>query len=247
MLVLIRGSNVSGEGMGIGAVALECREGFFFAKNCSTMVFSPHLVRKIFQVDSRMSWERKGIPTVPLTRVLDLVSDIYMKMPFLQPLLAVSSPVRTALGITPSFEPVPPIAEARFMYRREGDTIEVSCTITPREPGITRIFLLNELAADSFTRGFHDGNPTPPPTGWQEHVPGHDLYDPVRGIRFGISSVAPGERIPGKVFWGREHTKELCWAGFGIELGTPGDAQEPVSCSYSIPFSVDPGDGGAAK
>jgi hypothetical protein len=244
MLVLAGGTNITGEGMGIGAVALECRGRFCFAKDCTTEVTTPYHFGKTFVVDSRMSWGRKGIPTAPLTRILDRVSEIYMKMPLLQPLLAVSSPFRTAFGIAPSFEPIPPLAEARFEYRSVGDTLEVSCTITPLGPGITRIFLLNELAADSFTRGYHGGNATPPPTGWREHEPGHDLYDPVRGIRFGISSAARGDPIPGKVFWGREHTKELCWAGFGIELGSTGTVREPVSCSYRIRFTLEPGKGG---
>ena len=244
VIVLAGETNITGEGMGIGAVALECRGRFCFAKDCSTEVTTPYHFGKTFVVDSRMSWGRKGIPTVPLTRILDMVSEIYMKMPLLQPLLAVSSPLRTAFGITPSFEPIPPLAEARFVYRRVGDTLEVCCTITPLGPGITRIFLLNELAADSFTQGYYGGNATPPPTGWREHEPGHDLYDPVRGIRFGISPADRGDPIPGKVFWGREYTKDLCWAGFGIELALPDDAQEPVSCSYRIPFTVEPGEGG---
>jgi hypothetical protein len=127
-----------------------------------------------------------------------------------------------------------------------GNDIEVSCTIHPREVGLTSICILNELAADAFTHGFSSGKQAPPPSGWLECGPGNEFYDPVRGLRFGISFPREDGGLPGKVFWGREHTKELSWAGFAIELDPSGSSALPHSCEYRIRFITEPAEGGGS-
>jgi len=234
MLVIFDGKNITGEGMGIGAVALKGSRFFCFSRTCATREQGPGVIEKEFLIDSRMIWGRKNSPSIPLTRVLDRVADWYMRWPALQPLLCFSSPVRSALGLKPFFEPIPPVAEARFTYRFNGDKVEVSCSIRPLGEHFTSVVILNELAADTFTHAFSDGEATSPPSGWLQFEPGYELYDPVQQIRFGIS-YSDGERsVPGKLFWGREYTRELRWAGFGIEIPGNEESDEPLSCSYEV-------------
>jgi hypothetical protein len=244
LLVLADDTNITGEGMGIGAVAAKSRGYFCFSRNCTTMVLRPGVIEKKFLVDSRLLWGRSGLPSVFLTRILDHISEWYMRWRILQPLLSVSSPVRSCLGLKPFFEPIPPIAEARFTYRIDGGTIDVSCTISPLGDPYSSVVILNELAADAFTNGFREGNVTPPPSGWLPFEPGCDLYDPARHIRFCISRSDGEGSIPRKVIWGREYTDELRWAGFAIEFEGSGNLDGPFSCSYQVSLVTGPPEGG---
>ena len=238
--MLLDGKNITGEGMGIGAIALKGPRFFCFSRTCTTREPRPGVVEKTFLIDSRLLWGRGGSPSIHLTRVLARVADWYMQWPALQPLLCFSSPVRSALGLKPFFEPIPPVAEARFTYRFNGDNVEVSCSICPLGEHFTSVVILNELAADTFTHAFSCGEATPPPSGWLQFEPGCELYDPVQQIRFGISYAADGRSVPGKLFWGREYTGELRWAGFGIEIPGNEASDEPLSCSYEVRFTMGP-------
>ena len=122
-----------------------------------------------------------------------------------------------------------------------------SCSpVTFPKAGLTSICILNELAADAFTHGFSSGKQAPPPTGWLECGPGNEFYDPVRGLRFRISCLDEEQPMPGKVFWGREYTKELRWAGFVIELDGAGIIDRQLSCAYRVRFITEPAEGGGS-
>jgi hypothetical protein len=240
MLVLLDGKNITGEGMGIGAIALKGPRFFCFSRTCTAKVLSPGVIEKTFFIDCRLLWGRANSPSVPVTLLLQGIADWYMRLPVLQPFLRFSSPVRSRLGLRTFFEPIPPVAEARFTYRFNRDKVEVSCSVRPLGEHFTSAVILNELAADTFTHAFSGGEATPPPSGWLQFEPGCELYDPVRQIRFGISYTADGRSVPGKLFWGREYTGELRWAGFGIEIPGNEASDEPLSCSYEVRFTMAP-------
>ena len=244
MLVFADGINLTGEGMGIGAVAMKGSPYSFFSRTCKTTVVSPGVIEKTFLVDSRLLWGRVNRPSVFLTRFYTWIIDRYMQYPAFQFLLPFGSSIKNVLGLKSYFEPVSPVAEARFIYRISENKIEVSCTICPPKEHFTSIFILNELAADSFTHGFSNGKITLPPSGWMRFEPGSDLYDPERHLRFSFSYNAGNESVPGKTWWGRELTRDLRWAGFEIEFPGIKDADQQLFCSYEVSFATETPAGG---
>jgi hypothetical protein len=235
ILVLADGRNVTGEGMGIGAVALKDPHYTFFSRNCKTTVVGLGVIEKTFLIDSRLLWGRVDKPSVFLTRVHDRIIDWYMRWPAFQALLPFGSSMRSIFGLKSFFEPIPPVTEVRFIYQISKNKIEVSCSFRPPTERFASLFILNELAADIFTHGFSGGNITHPPSGWMEFEPGSDLYDPKRHLRFCFSYHAREKSVPVKVWWGREYTRDLRWSGFEIEFqGIKVDQQ--VSCSYEVSF-----------
>lgn len=244
MLVFADGVNITGEGMGIGAVA--CRHAGFscFSRGCTTIVQGAGLTERTFLIDSRLLWGRKR-PSVLLTRALEWIAGLYMRWPLIQPFLSVTSPARNLLGLKTFFEPIVPVAEARFVYHVDGDTLDISCTIEPGE-SLTSVILLNELAADSFTMGYCQGAVTPPPTGWIKFKPGNALYDPVRRLRFSLACRGQEREGTEEIWWGREHTQDLRWAGFELELSGFGHPALPRTCTYKVCLSFEPDQGGGS-
>ena len=236
------GRNITGEGMGIGAVALKDRRYSYFSLNCTTVVHAPDLIEKTFLLDSRMIWRRGGDPSASLTWCMERANDLYMRSPGLQGLLRLGSHTKRFLGIHPLFEPIPPIAKTHFTYRIAGNRIDVSCTIRPLAGQLPSAFILSELAADSFTHAFSQGKAIKPPSGWARHEPGNELYDPVHRLRFILSPPSQGGSVPPAIWWGREHTGNLRWAGYSLEF--PEFSREPFSCSYSICLHEEPQAGG---
>ena len=107
------------------------------------------------------------------------------------------------------------------------------------QPGST-VCLLNELSAEWFTGSVRNGEVGPPPPGWEAidpHDPPAHLYDPVHGLRFTITAPSVSPPVPTRLFWGRERTGDLCWAGFCLELGPLDALQEPLEARYSIDFT----------
>ena len=244
MLVFTEGRNITGEGMGIGAVALKDRSFSYFSRDCNTMVHAPDLVEKTFSIDSRMIWKYGGTFSIPLTRCMERVNDVYMRSPRLQILLCPGSQIKRFLGLHPIFEPIPPIAEAQFTYRIAGNRIDVSCTIRSLTGRLPSVFILSELAADSFTHAFSQGKAMKPPSGWARHEPGNDLYDPVHRLRFALSPKSSGRSVPSTVWWGREHTKYHRWAGYSIEFPECPGGMVPISYSYAVCLQEEPHGGG---
>jgi hypothetical protein len=223
--------------MGIGAVALKDSHYSFFSRKSMTTVHSPGVIEKTFLIDSRLLWGRVNKPSIFLTRIYTWTIDRYMQYPAFQILLPFGSSVRSFLGLKSFFEPIPPVAEVRFIYRIYENKVDVSCTLLPFGERFTSLFILNELAADTFTHGFSDGKVTHPPSGWIGFEPGSDLYDPKRHLRFSFSYHACD--IPGKTWWGREFTQDLRWAGFEIEFQGINDLDQQVSCSYEVSFATE--------
>lgn len=235
ILVSADGRNITGEGMGIGAVALKDARFSYFSRECTTTVHGPDRVEKTCLIDTRMLWGRKDSPSASLTRFMERVNNGYMRWPVLQYLLPVGSSAKNLLGLRPVFEPIRPVAEARFIYRITGNRIDVSCTVRPFAGRLPSVYILSELAADSFTHAFSGGTVTRPPSGWVRHEPGSDLYDPVHRLRFTFSPPSSSEgTVPPTVWWGREHTRNLRWAGYSLEFPEGEESGKPVFCTYAV-------------
>jgi len=231
--------NITGEGMGIGAVALKDSHYSFFSRKSTTTVHNSGVIEKTFLIDCRLLLGRVNKPSIFLTRIYTWIVDWYMQYPAFQVLLPLGSSIRCALGLKSFFEPIPPVAEVRFIYRIYENKVNVSCTLLPFGERFTSLFILNELAADSFTNGFSNGNVTRPPSGWMRFEPGSDLYDPGRHLRFCFSYHARDDSVPGKVWWGREFTQDLRWAGFEIEFQGIIGLEQQLQCSYEVSFSTE--------
>ena len=223
--------------MGIGAVALKDSRFSYFSRNCTTIEYAPHLIQKTFFIDSRIVWGIAGYTSVPLTWCMERTNEVYMRLPWLQILLSPGSFIKRILGLNPVFEPTPPRAVAQFTYRMDNNRIDVSCTIRPLTGQLSSVFILNELAADTFTHAFSNGEAVKAPSGWIRHKPGNDFYDPEHRIRFIFPSTSVRVSSPSTIWWGREHTRNLRWAGYSIEVPDCHGTMAPLSCSYSVLFT----------
>lgn len=244
ILVSIDGRSIAGEGMGIGAVALKDSRFSYFSRNCNTIVYTPNLIKKTFFIDSRMVWGVAGYASIPLTWCLERINEAYMRLPGLQILLGPGSQIKRILGLKPVFEPIPPIAVSQFIYRMDNNRIDVSCTICPLIGQLPSVFILNELAADTFTRTFSNGEAMKAPPGWIRHEAENDFYDPEHRIRFIFPQESLRVSTPSRVWWGREYTRTLRWAGYSIEFPDSHSAMTSISCSYSVLFNEESHVGG---
>jgi hypothetical protein len=244
LLVYYGDCNLTGEGMGIGSIALRDPSCTYFSRTW-TDTAEPGLLRRTFILDTRMMWGIWQKPSTVLTRWIESGISAYMKLPRLQGILMLPVlPLRALLGIHPVFETISPRGKVTFTYHVTGQTVEIQIeSQMPLGPGET-LCLLNELSAAWFTSGWDGKQKVPPPPGWEKV--GSDqlpvcLLDPVHGIRFFLDQPSVSPSVPYTIFRGREQSEDLCWAGFCIELGPPDRMQESVGARYSIGFRQEAG------
>src|SRR5512138_3193571 len=77
LLVFLDGTNITGEGMGIGAVAVKDPGFSYFATGCTTEIIRPDIVEKTFLVDRRLLWGRGNSSSVRLTWLVERILDAY--------------------------------------------------------------------------------------------------------------------------------------------------------------------------
>lgn len=238
LTVSLDARNITQEGMGLGTIA--CRRGGFtwFARHSRTVTASANHYRTWFLLDCRLLWGFGTWRPLWLSRFLEGAAILYMRVPRAQaPVMGAASRLRTLLGLTAEFARGPAGAEAVFDYRVHGDTVEVSCRITPLRPGISRYFIMNELGADHFRLGLSRQGPIAPPSGWQPlptRFPTRCLLDPDHGLGFQIDGVSVWPGDPMQVFWGRERFAQYCWAGFELVVRPRRRAMRPVTLVYSL-------------
>jgi hypothetical protein len=222
LLVYYGDQNITGEGMGIGSIALRDREYTYFSRSWIDST-ETGVLRRTFTLDTRMRWSIRGKPSSFLTRWIEQGISTYMRHPHLQGIIMLPVlPLRTLLGIHPLFETIPSRGKITFTYRVTGHNIEVHAEIQgPIRPQGT-LCLLNELSAAWFTAGWDGKQPVSPPPGWEKvsiaRLP-VSLVDPVHRIRFFMDKPSVSLPVPITIFLGREYSGDLCWAGFCIELG----------------------------
>jgi hypothetical protein len=240
LLVYYADQNLTGEGMGIGSIAFRNPECTYFARSW-TDSSEAGVHKRTFSLDTRMRWSMFGRPSDLLTRLIEFGISAYMQLPRFQGSIMLPVPaLSTLLGIYPLFETIPSRGKVTFSYRVTGTDVDVQVEIiTPVMPQDT-LCLLNELSAAWFTAGWDGEQRVSPPPGWEKVSSAQlpvSLVDPEHGIRFfmGRPSVTP--MVPLSVYWGREQTGDVCWAGFCIELGPFDGSQELPRVQYSIGFA----------
>jgi hypothetical protein len=237
LLVMCGPDNLTGEGMGIGSVAIKGDCYTCFSRTFTDTGEESHFTRTFF-LDTKMSWSFLGTLSPRLTRMIEAAIGVYMQVPaFQKALMAPVTPLRKMLRIHPVYEPIPVQAKVRFTYSVDDYGVDIFVQIDPVFGYAGTLCLLNELSGDCFTSGWDSGMVCPPPPGW-ERLPGcfptASLYDPVRGIRFWIDSFSVIPQVPVTLFRGREIGEDLSWAGLSFEIGYPKSPAFPLEFRYRV-------------
>ena len=239
LLVYYGDQNLTGEGMGIGSIAIRDHECTYFSRSCTDST-EAGVIKRTFTLDTRMRWSIRGKPSNLLTRWIEYGISAYMQLPrFQSSIMLPVSPLSTLLDIHPLFETIPSRGKVTFAYRVTGNHVEVQVEINvPVRPQDT-VCLLNELSAAWFTAGWDGKRPVSPPPGWEKVSSAQlpvSLVDPVHGIRFCMGQPSVSPPVPFTIYRGREHTGDVCWAGFCIELGPLDGSQGLPGVRYCIGF-----------
>jgi hypothetical protein len=238
LLVKFKDTNIVQEGLGIGNAALKYGSMTYFASACKTVQLSKTQFRKTFLVDSILLWQINGKCSILITRIIDMLSQCYMILPGLQSkLLKTGTLFRKLFRLTPQIINIPPIAEACFNYSVDGNELFVECKIESLQGFLSKVFILNELGADYFPKGIKNKIIVPPPTGWNYIAPSPDsiaFYNPEHDLTFFVKEINVIGLIPYKVFWGREKTRDFCWAGFEFEFDFRNKKIEKFDCDYIV-------------
>lgn len=239
LLVYYGDCNLTGEGMGIGSIALRDQQYTYFSRSWTDST-EAGVLKRTFTLDTRMKWSIRGEPSGFLTRWIESGISAYMQLPWFQTIIMLPVlPLRTLFGIHPLFETIRPLGEVTFTYRVTGHVVEVHVEMNmPVRPQDT-LCLLNELSAAWFTDGWDGKRAASPPPGWEKvsfaQLP-VSLVDPLHGIRFFMGQPSVSPPVPFTIYRGREHTGDLCWAGFCIELGPLDGSQGLPEVRYCIGF-----------
>jgi hypothetical protein len=229
LLIFASGENLTGEGMGIGSVAIRDGNDTSFSRSWTDTGDIRTGLTRTFSIDTDMKWSIRGRVSPLLTSLIESAISTYMRLPRLQAILmGPVMPLRNLFSIHPYFVPVPPKAEVRFTYIVIEQGISVRVSVHPLTPPCGTICILNELAGDRFISGWLDGKIVPPPPGWESippRFPTPSLADPGHGVRFWIQGITPAD-LPVSLYWGREEGGDLSWAGFSIEIGLPESDQD---------------------
>ena len=241
LLVYYGDQNLTGEGMGIGSIAMRDRDCTYFSRSW-TDVNEDGILRRTFSLDTRMIWSMRGKPSAFLTRWIENWISAYMRLPRLQGILMLPGPpLRTLIGIYPLFETIPSRGKITFSYRVTGHHVDLLVEIQELPEPQQTLCLLNELSAAWFTFGMEGNQFTDPPPGWEKLSPDQlpvSLADPVHGIRFVMDSPSVSPQVSFTIFRGREHTGDLCWTGFCIEIGPFDSVQGLPEVRYRISFAT---------
>lgn len=239
LLVYYEDTNLTGEGMGIGSVALRDPACTYFSRSWSDSV-EAGVLRRTFTLDTRMSWCIRGKQSNLLNCLIESGIGAYMKLPWFQSIIMVPVlPLGALFGISPIFESIPPRGKVTFAYQVTGNHVDVHVEIDGQVGPKDTLCLLNELSALWFTRGWDGKRPISPPPGWEKVSSAElpvSLVDPLHGIRFCMSQPSVNPIVPFTVFRGREKSGDTCWAGFCIELSSLVGSQGFPEVRYCIDF-----------
>ena len=206
LLVFYSTTNLTGEGMGIGSVAVREDRSTYFSRSADDVSGGGPLFTRTFLIDTKMSWSIGGKISPLLTGWIEYAIGKYMRFPRIQRILMMPViPLRKMLGIHPVFEEVPLRAKVRLTYNVDGSGVDIIVHYEPvtDTPGI--LCILHELSAGCFTAGWEGGTVCPPPLGWESaRKPFSDRF-PVRSCpwnpfldRFTLRfTKGPGENFPG--------------------------------------------------
>ncbi len=236
-LLISKGENITREGMGIGCPVLVSGREPIFSRTCRCEQNNEAGLEHTFSLDTGLHWGIAGRPSQALTRLMNGTVDLYMHHASVQYLLPIGSAIRSLLCFQPIWYDTGSKAEARVIAQEKNGSATITCHLSVREGSLPTIFLLNELGGDAFSVARSKNGTEPPPTGWEPYEPsaGRWLHDPKRNIHFCIAMEAISEGVITELFWGREHTRDLCWAGYGFRI-TPLKSLSEVWCRYAVMF-----------
>ncbi len=242
LLVLRDGKNITSEGMGIGAPALNTGGVTYFASLMETSSLEHGVITKRFAFDKVQSWSIFSRPSEALSRAIRVVNRVYMSHPLLQKTLLrpdTGLALCNLLSIRHSYKRTKSMGEASFAYAIDGDSVRVTCSIFPGCGSGWRAFIMNEIGAEHVDSSLRGARTSAPPSGWEslDCDPGRvSLCDSRTGLRFRVSEVKPGD-CPGiktDMNWGMEKSARLSWAGFQITITQPGTGS--AGLEYTVDF-----------
>jgi hypothetical protein len=238
LLVRRDGIDLVQEGLGLGAVALK-RRGITYFPQVSSSREGRGCVIKELTVDSAMVLESPYLPLARLMPAYGLGTKAYMSLPWGQErFLSLRSKFFAWFVVHPAFRPVEALAKVMFVYRPEGDEVNIECTIRSLGGPLPTAFVMNELGAGHFDRSIIDGREGPAPTGWcglPLTTPTPSLLDTRERTTFLIDQLSCPDESGPRLFWGREHRSDLNWAGFEVELSNPG-GHANMKIEYTVRF-----------
>jgi hypothetical protein len=238
LVVLHDGDDITGEGMGIGAVA--ARTGgftYFGVPTCTRIV--GRRVAKHFRIDRRLVWTLWGRPSMLLTRLGARSTGAFMSRPLLQRTLMhvrILAFVKRLLGLGIALEQVPPVASARVLYAIDGRGVRVAARLAASSHATTVFYVMNELSADAFGAAVKAGRRVRVPSSWEPLDPAGDSPSfccEARALRFTFGGAQATPGVPVRSFWGREHAPGINWAGFELELEVSGQPRD-VKVRYDV-------------
>ena len=170
LVAVHKGTDLTGEAMGIGAVAVRAGHFTYFAETTAVEGAGGKIV-KFFSVNKRMLRTINGKPSVLLTRALDISTDLYMGGSLLQKTamnMELTVFIKRFLKIGLLFERVSPVAYARCEYETKRRGIGVKCSVQMNITGDAKVYLMNEFSADHFSTAVRSGKQAGMPLGWEK-------------------------------------------------------------------------------
>lgn len=224
---------IVGEGLGMGACALQSGGFTFFTSIISIDDSTAHSITVSSDIDIKLVWKLLGIKSLIFTRIIESVcNNFYKKQEKRQDtLLNLAEILKKIFNAKSSFVKIPSQGNIKINYKicedeaisaSENCEIAVDLFCETIKSGF-RLFVMNELEGRLFNRGLIDGAISPPPSGWQQ-IDGQrcELYSPDRKLAFSMTENKSPGNIPGnissKLFWGREVCGDCNWAGFENEI-----------------------------
>ncbi|HAR63828.1 MAG: hypothetical protein DKM50_08555 [Candidatus Margulisiibacteriota bacterium] len=233
--------NITQEGMGLGTLVMTIGGKTFFSRSCQSIVVDNNRIIKVFLLDTRMAWSISGYRSPFIAYFMRKMTDFYMlvKNKKLQQLcLRFGYHLRKALTIEPVFEESTPMAQVSFYYDLKGTSeLSIECAVSSLCGDLEKVYILNELGARHFDKSYINEVVSDPPSGWQkisDYFSSFVFYCSKHNIKFFIKSLDVQAGIPANIFWGREVTKEHCWAGYGIELNCKNSNVKDLSVKYKL-------------
>ncbi len=232
--VRVGSQSLTQEGMGIGTAAVK-RKGLMYF--CREVFHEPGECNSVFSVDTVLFASMGPVFFKGLTRFWNSITGTFQRLPTAQRLLLMcAGAIRRLFCVKNHFESVSPKGVILFDYRVHDSGVDVRCVIRDIEVGST-VCLMNELGADWFGKGWREGRVTDPPPSWQaltdqKSIPA--LYSENLKLLFSIRDIAVTGSSSWKLFWGREKSDSLCWAGYTIEVITETPSVQEIICTYTI-------------
>jgi hypothetical protein len=236
------GMDITGEGMGIGAVAIRTGGFTYFAENTNTKK-AGHRIVKHFLINKRLLWTFMGKPSAMLTKFGDKSTSLYMSGSLFQKTimnLKLIVFIKKILGLGICFEHVNPVATATCEYTIKNTGVSVKCSVKTIRDEPAKFYLMNEFSADFFHSAVRNKKIAAAPSGWKKIDTLKEFpwfYNPEKNIGFTVNAPEVSGNIPVDLYWGMEKADGISWAGFEYEANIKGIESKGLSMNYELVLS----------